>query len=188
MSRKILLFTVSLYFLAAAAFSIFYVLTNPFFAGLTATAVTKIVGGAFLLFAGAGFLPILGWSLYRFDTRYAMWAMVSWAFIGIVLAYFFEMGMRLERDVQISMLARNVARSDARLGCLDSQHANKFRSELGITEREISVYCGCVSDATAASVTIEELTYIAENGKAPQPLQERATQLARPCRTLFRAK
>src|ERR1700674_5051258 len=188
MSRKTVLFMVGLYFVAVAAFSTFYALTNPFFAGLTVAAVGKIIVGAFLLFAGAGLLPILGWMLYWLDYRYASWAMVSWAFIGIVLAYFFEMGMRVERDVQISMLARNVARSDAKLGCLDSQHANKFRSELGITEREISVYCGCVSDATAASVTIEELAYIAENGKAPQPLQERATQLARPCRTLFRAK
>src|SRR3984893_18153114 len=46
--------------------------------------------------------------------------------------------------------------SDAKLSCLDSQHANKFRTEIGITDREISVYCGCVSEATAASVTTDE--------------------------------
>jgi hypothetical protein len=188
MSRKSVLFSVGLYFLTAVAFSIFYVVTNPFFAGLTAPTVTKIIGGAFLLFGGAGLLPILGWALYRLDLRYAKWPMLSWAFIGILLAYFFEMGMRLERDVQIAVLAKNVARSDAKLSCLDSQHADRFRSELGITERQILVYCGCISEAAAGSVTTDELTYIAENGKAPQPLHERAAQLGRPCRTLFNAK
>jgi hypothetical protein len=88
--------------------------------------------------------------------------------------------VRLERDVQISMLARNLTLSDAKLSCLDSQHASKFRSEIGITDREISVYCGCVSEATAASMTADELTYIATNGKAPQPLQDRAAQLGTP--------
>jgi hypothetical protein len=133
-------------------------------------------------------LPILGWALYRLDLRYAMWPMLSWAFIGIILAYFFEIGMRLERDVQIAVLAKNVARSDAKLSCLDSQHADRFRSELGITERQILLYCGCISEATTASGTTDELTYIAENGKAPQPLRDRVTQLERPCRTLLNAK
>jgi hypothetical protein len=163
-------------------------MTNPFLPGPNTAAVTKALGGALLLYAGAGLLPVLGWALYRFKPLYAMWSMLSWAFIGIALAYFFEIGMRLERDVQISILARNLAQSDAKLSCLDSQHASKFKSEVGITDREVSVYCGCVSEATAASVTTDELTYIATNGKAPQPLQERAAQLGRPCRSLFGGK
>lgn len=188
MSRKTTLLLFGLYFLAAAAFSVFHVATNPFLSGWNAAAVSKAVGGAVLLFGGAGLLPLFGWALYRFAPRYAMWPMLSWAFIGIVLAYFFEIGVRLEREVQISVLARNLAQSDAKLSCLDSQHASKFKSEVGITEREVSVYCGCVSEATVASVTTDELTYIAANGKAPQPLQERAAQLGRPCRSLFGAK
>src|ERR1700724_345424 len=107
MSRKSVLFLVGLYFLTAVAFSIFYVVTNPFFAGLTAPTVTKIIGGALLLFGGVGLCQFLGWALYRFDLRYAMWPMLSWAFIGIMLAYFFEMGMKLERDVQIAVLTKN---------------------------------------------------------------------------------
>jgi hypothetical protein len=103
MSRIPILLLLGLYFLTAVAFSIFYVVTNPFFAGLAAPTVTKIIGGAFLLFGGAGLLPVLGWTLYRLDMRYAMWPMLSWAFLGIVLAYFFEMGMKLERDVQIAV-------------------------------------------------------------------------------------
>src|SRR3982074_258922 len=182
MSRKAILLVLALYFLAAAAFSVFHVATNPFLSGLNAAAVSKAVGGAIVLLGGAGRVPLAGWALYRFRSRYAMWPMLSWAFIGIALAYFFEIGVRLEREVQISMLARNLAQSDAKLSCLDSQHASKFKSEVGITEREVSVYCGCVSEATAASVTADELTYIATNGKAPPPLQERAAQLARPCR------
>jgi hypothetical protein len=185
MSRKTILLLLGLYFLAAAAFSVFHVATNPFLSGLNAAAVSKAAGGALLLFGGA---PVAGWALYRFKSRYAMWPMLSWAFMGIALAYFFEIGVRLERDVQISLLARNLALSDAKLSCLDSQHASKFKSEVGITEREVSVYCGCVSEAAAASVTTDELTYIATNGKAPQPLQERAAQLGRPCRGLFGAK
>jgi hypothetical protein len=188
MSRKTILLLVGLYLLAALAFGVFHVVTNPFFAGLNAAAVGKAVGGALLLFGGAGLLPVLGWALYRFKPPYAMWPMLSWAFIGIALAYFFEIGVRLERNVQISILARNLAQSDAKLSCLDSQHASKFKSEVGITEREVSIYCDCVSEATAASVTTEELTYIATNGRAPQPLQERAAQLGRPCRSLFGAK
>jgi hypothetical protein len=188
MSRKAILLVLALYFLAAAAFSVFHVATNPFLSGLNAAAVSKAVGGAIVLFGGAGLLPLAGWALYRFRSRYAMWPMLSWAFIGIALAYFFEIGVRLEREVQISVLARNLAQSDAKLSCLDSQHAGKFKSEVGITEREVSVYCGCVSEATAASVTADELTYIATNGKAPPPLQERAAQLARPCRSLLGAK
>jgi hypothetical protein len=188
MSRKTILLLAVLYFLAAVAFSVFHVVTNPFLSELNSAAIGKAVGGAILLYGGAGLLPVLGWALYRFRPLYAVWPMLSWAFLGIVLAYFFEIGVRLERDVQISMLARNLTLSDAKLSCLDSQHASKFRSEIGITEREVSVYCGCVSEATAASVTADELTYIATNGKAPQPVQERAAQLGQTCRRLIMGK
>jgi hypothetical protein len=188
MSRKTILLLLGLYFLAAAAFSVFHVATNPFLPALNAAAVSKALGGAVVLLGGAGLLPLAGWGLYRFRSRYAMWPMLSWAFIGIALAYFFEIGVRLERDVQISVLARNLVQSDAKLSCLDSQHASRFKSQVGITEREVLIYCGCVSEATAASVTADELTYIAANGKAPPPLQERAAQLAPPCRSLFGAK
>jgi hypothetical protein len=188
MSRKTILCLVGFYFLAAVAFSIFHVAANPFLSNINAAVVSKAVGGTLLLFGGAGLLPVLGWALYRFKSRYAIWPMLSWAFIGIALAYSFEIGVRLERDVQISMLARNLALSDAKLSCLDSEHAGKFRSQVGITEREILVYCGCVSEATTASVTTDELEYIATNGKAPQPLQERAAQLGRPCGSLVGRK
>jgi hypothetical protein len=188
MSRKTILLLAGLYFLAAVAFSVFHVVTNPFLSDLNSAAIGKAVGGAILLYGGAGLLPVLGWALYRFRPLYAVWPMLSWAFLGIVLAYFFEIGVRLERDVQISMLARNLTLSDAKLSCLDSQHASKFRSEIGITEREVSVYCGCVSEATAASITTDELTYIATNGKAPQPVQERAVQLGQTCRRLIMGK
>jgi len=188
MSRKTVLLLATLYFLAALAFSVFHVLTNPFLSDLKAPAAGKVVAGAVLLYGGAGLLPLIGWGLYRFKLRYATWPMLSWAFIGIALAYSFEIGVRLQRDVQISMLARNLARSDAKLSCLDNQHASRFKSELGISEREISVYCGCVSEATAASATTDELTYIVTNGMAPQPLQERVAQLGQPCRSLLSEK
>ena len=188
MSRRTVLFLVGLYFFAAVAFSIFHVTANPFFSGLNTSTVSKAAAGAFLLYGGAGLLPLLGWALYRFESRYAMWPMLAWAFIGVVLAYSFELGVRLERDVQISMLARNLALSDAKLSCLDSQHAAKFRSQVGITEREVLIYCGCVSEAMAQSATTDELTYIATNGKAPQDLQERAAQIGRPCGSLFSSK
>jgi hypothetical protein len=188
MSRKTVLLLATLYFLAALAFSVFHVLTNPFLSDLSAPASGKAVAGAVLLYGGAGLLPLIGWGLYRFKPQYAIWPMLSWAFIGIALAYSFEIGVRLQREVQISMLARNLARSDAKLSCLDSQHASRFRNELGISEREISVYCGCVSEATAASATTDELTYIVTNGMAPQPLQERVAQLVQPCRSLLSEK
>jgi hypothetical protein len=188
MSRRTIFLLAGLYFVAAVAFSVFHVATNPFSSGLNAAAISKSVGGALLLFGGAGLLPVLGWALYRFKPQYAMWPILSWAFLGIALAYFFEIGVRLERDVQISMLARNLTLSEAKLSCLDSEHANKFRSEVGITEHEVSVYCGCVSEATAASMTVDDLTYIATNGNAPQPLQERAAQLGQTCRRLIVGK
>jgi hypothetical protein len=184
MSQRTILVLVGLYFLAAIAFSIFHVAANPFLTGLSTEAVSKAVAGAFLLYGGAGLLPILGWALYRFKCRYAMWPMLAWAFLGLTFAYSFEIGVRLERNVQISMLARNLALSHAKLSCLDSQHAAKFRGQVGITEREILIYCGCVAETMAASVTDDELAFIATNGKAPQPLQERAAQLGRPCGNL----
>jgi hypothetical protein len=188
MSRKAILILVGLYFLAAVAFSFFRVMTNPFLSGLNPAAVGNAIGGALLLYGGAGLLPMFAWALYRFKFRYAAWPMLSWAFVGIALAYFIETGVRLQRDIQISILAKNVALSDAKLSCLESQHASKFRTEVGITEREISAYCGCISEASAASATDEELTYIAMNGKAPQPSQERTVQLARPCARLIGVK
>jgi hypothetical protein len=188
MSRKAILLLACLYFLVAVAFGVFHVAADPFLSGPNAAAVSKAAGCALLLYGGSGLLPLSGWALHRFNLRYAMWPMLSWAFIAIALAYFYEIGVRLERNVQISTLARNLALADAKLGCLDSQHADKFRSELGITEREVSVYCGCVSEATTASVTTDELTYIATNGKTPQPLHERAGELGRPCRNLFVGK
>jgi hypothetical protein len=114
--------------------------------------------------------------------------MLSWAFVGIATALFVEVGARLERDVQVSTLARNLALSDSKLSCLDIQRASRFKAEFGITDREISVYCGCVSEATAAAVTSDELTYIVMSGKAPQPSLERAVQLGRPCDHLLKGK
>src|ERR1019366_9764928 len=66
MSRKAILLSVGLYFLAAVAFGVFRVVTNPFLSGLNAAAVGNAVGGALLLYGGAGLLPVLGWALYRF--------------------------------------------------------------------------------------------------------------------------
>ena len=188
MSRRTISLLAGGYFLAALSFSFFRVVSNPFFSGLNMVTVGQVIGGGLLLLLVAGLPALLAWTFYRFNRRYALWPMLSWAFIGIALAFLVEVGVRLERDVQVSILAKNLALSDAKLNCLDAQHSNKFRGEIGITDREISVYCSCVSEATAASVTLDELTYIAENGKAPQPLQERAVQLGRPCNRLLREK
>jgi hypothetical protein len=157
--------------------------SNPFFYRVDAPTLGKSIGGALLLFVGAGLLPVLGWAAYRFRPQYAWRTLASWAFIGIALAYFFEVGARLERDVQVTLLSKNLVLSGSKLGCLDSQHASKFRGEIGITEREISLYCGCVSEALAASTTSDELIYIATNGQVPPALQERAADMGRPCRT-----
>jgi hypothetical protein len=185
MSRKTTFWLAVCYLAAAFAFGVFRVVSSPFFAGLTVTSLGKSVGGSLLLFAGAGLLPILAWSFQRFNTRYALWPMLSWAFIGIALAYFLEIGVRVERDVQVSTLARNLAQSDAKLSCLDSQRANKFNSQIGITDREISIYCGCISEIAASTITPDELTYIATVGTMPPPLHERVAQLGRPCGRLF---
>jgi hypothetical protein len=185
MSRKSIGVLLGIYFLAALAFALFRVISNPFFAGLNGRTLGAAIGGALLLFIGAGLLPSLGWGLYRFRPQYAWRTLASWAFIGIVLAYFFEVGARLERDVQVTTLSRNLVLSGSKLSCLDSEHANKFRTQVGITEREISLYCGCISEALAASVTSDELTYVATNGQTPHAVQERATEMGRPCKTLI---
>jgi hypothetical protein len=186
MSRKSIGILLGIYFLLALAFTFFRVFSNPFFAGLDAPALGEAIGGALLLFVGAGLLPFLGWALYRFRPLYAWRTLASWAFIGIVLAYFFEVGARLERDVQVTMLSKNLVLSGSKLSCLDSEHASKFRTEVGITEREISLYCGCVSEALAASATPDELTFIVTNGQTPQAIQERAAEMGRPCKTLIK--
>lgn len=188
MSRRSILLSVGLYFLAALALSIFRVVSNPFFSGWSAVTLGQIIGGALLLLILAGLPALLTWVFFRFRASHAQWPMLAWAILGIVLAFFTEVGVRLERDVQVSMLAKNLAVSDAKLGCIDSQRSSKFRSEIGITDREISVYCGCVSEVTAASATPDDLTYIAVNGKAPQQLQERAAELGRPCSRLLGKK
>jgi hypothetical protein len=51
MSRKTVLLLAALYFLAALAFSLFHVLTNPFLSDLNAPAAGKAVAGAVLLYA-----------------------------------------------------------------------------------------------------------------------------------------
>lgn len=185
MSRKSIGILLAIYFFSALAFTFFRVFSNPFFARLDAPALGGAIGGALLLFVGAGLLPFLGWALYRFRPLYAWRTLASWAFIGLVLAYFFEVGARLERDVQVTILSKNLVLSGSKLSCLDSEHASKFKTEVGITEREISLYCSCVSEALAASATPDELTFIATNGQAPQAIQERAAEMGRPCKTLI---
>jgi hypothetical protein len=185
MSRKSIGILLGIYFISALAFALFRVFSNPFFARLDALTLGEAIGGALLLFLGAGLLPLLGWALYRFRPQYAWRMLASWAFIGIATAYFFEVGARLERDVQVTMLSKNLILSGSKLSCLDSEHANKFRTLVGITEREISLYCGCVSEALAATLTSDELTYIATNGQTPQAVHERAAEMGRPCRTLI---
>jgi len=188
MSRRTISLLVGCYFLAALAFSAFRILSNPFFSQMSPIVAGQAVVGALVIFTAAGFPALLVWAFYPFRSRYALWPMLSWAFLGIVTAFFFEVGVRLERDVQVSTLARNLALSDSKLSCLDTQHASKFKTEFGITDREISVYCGCVSEAIAAGVTPDELTYIVTSAKTPEPSLERAVQLERPCNHLLRGK
>ena len=185
MSPKTIGSLLGIYFLSALAFTVFRVFSNPFFARLDGVALGEVIGGALLLFLGAGLLPLVRWALDRFRSQYAWRTLASWAFIGIATAYFIEVGARLERDVQVAMLSKNLILSDSKLSCLDSEHASKFRTEIGITERQISLYCGCVSEALAASTTSDELTNIATNGQVPQAVQERAAEMGRPCRTLI---
>jgi hypothetical protein len=188
MSRRTILLLAGFYFLAALAFSGFRVLSSPFYSGKSVTTASDAILGALLLVIVAGLPAILIWAFYRFNRHHALRPMVYWAFLGVAFALLIEVGTRLERDVQVSTLAKNLAFSDSRLSCLDAQHANKFRSELGITDREISIYCGCISEATAAAVTSDELTYIATNGKPPERSPERVVQLARPCSHLLKEK
>ncbi len=184
MSRKSIGILLGIYFLSALALTFFRALSNPFFARLDGSMIGEAIGGALLLFLGAGLLPFLRWALDRFRPEYAWRTLASWAFIGIATAYSIELGARLERDVQVTTLSRNLILSDSKLSCLDSEHASKFRTEIGITERQISLYCGCVSEALAASTTSDELTDIATNGQVPKGVQERAAEMGRPCRTL----
>jgi hypothetical protein len=188
MSRRSISLLAGLYFLAALAFGVFRVLSNPFYAGISATSAGQAIAGALLLLALAGLPALLVWAFYRFNPRYALWPILSWALLGIAFAFLIGVGTRLERDVQVSTLAKNLALSDAKLSCLDTQHASKFRSEVGITDREISIYCGCISEAIAAAVTPDELTYIVTSGKTPERSQEQAVQLGRPCSHLLRGK
>ena len=188
MSRRAILFLAGFYFLTALAFSGFRVLSSPFYSGTSVTTASEAIVGALMLVIVAGLPAILIWAFYRFNRHYALRPMIFWAFLGVAFALLIEVGTRLERDVQVSTLARNLALSDSKLSCLDIQHTNKFRSEVGITDREISVYCGCISEATAAAVTPDELTYIATNGKPPARLPERVVQLGRPCSHLLGEK
>jgi hypothetical protein len=185
MSQKSISALLGIYFLAALAFTLFRVFSNPFFVRLDGSTFGEATGGALLLFLGAGLLPLLRWARHRFMPQFVWQTLASWAFIGIAMAYFIEVGARLERDVQVTMLSKNLILSDSRLSCLDSEHASKFRSEIGITERQISLYCGCVSEALAASTTSDELTNIATSGQVPSAVQERAAEMGRPCRTLI---
>jgi hypothetical protein len=186
MSRRSIGILLGIYFLSALALTLFRTFSNPFFSRLDAPTLGEAIGGAVLLFLGAGLLPLLRWAQHRFTPQFAWPTLVSWAFVGIATAFFVEVGSRLERDVQVSMLSKNLVLSDSKLSCLDSEHASKFRTEVGITEREISLYCGCVSEALAASTTSDELTDIATNGQVPQAVQERAAEMGRPCKTLIR--
>jgi len=186
MSQKSIGILLGIYFLSALAFTLFRVFSNPFFARFDGLTFGEAIGGAVLLFLGAGLLPLLRWALDRFRPQYASRTLASWAFIGIATAYFIEVGARLERDVQATTLSKNLILSDSKLSCLDSEHASKFRTEIGITERHISLYCGCVSEALAASTTSDELTDIAMNGEVPKAVQERAAEMGRPCRALIR--
>ena len=185
LSRKSIGILFGIYFLAALAFTLFRVFSNPFFARLDGPTFGEAIGGALLLFLGAGLLPLLRWALDRFRPQYAWRTLASWAFIGIATAFFIEVGARLERDVQVTILSKNLILSDSKLSCLDSEHASKFRTEIGITERQISLYCGCVSEALAASTTSDELTDTATNGQVPKAVQDRAAAMGRPCRTLI---
>jgi hypothetical protein len=125
------------YFLAALAFSVFRILSDPFFAQFSTAAISQAVVGSLVSFTAAGFPALLLWAFHRPSSRYALWPMLSWAFLGIATAFSIEAGARLERDVQVSTLARNLALSDSKLSCLDTEHASKFKNQFGIADREI---------------------------------------------------
>ena len=83
MPRKSIGILLGIYFLSALAFTLFRVFSNPFFVRLDAPTLGEAIGGALLLFVGAGLLPVLGWALYRLRPQYAWRTLASWAFIGM---------------------------------------------------------------------------------------------------------
>jgi hypothetical protein len=70
-SRKSIGILLGIYFLSALAFTLFRVFSNPFFVRLDAPTLGEAIGGALLLFVGAGLLPVLGWALYRLSITVA---------------------------------------------------------------------------------------------------------------------
>jgi hypothetical protein len=69
----------------------------------------------------------------------------------------------------------------AKSSCIDSQRKSALNREVGVTDRQIYVYCNCLAEVIVKTITVEEVRYIARNGGQPDSLQRRTAQAAPKC-------
>ena len=188
MSKKALAGFLGLYLLVAFAFAFLIEYSDPLaFIGVDqplVRIVARTFGKGVSLFAMASIIPGIIWLVSAFRPRekragYHYAALILWTLLGIVFAYSQYVAETYDREKQIQaelgkkQLApdqRQEMRKSAEAGCIKVQRQAEFNRQMGVTDRQISIYCDCYAAYLARVIEIEELRYYATNGRMPESL------------------
>lgn len=193
MSRKAVALVILLYFVAALAFGTFLELKKPFasFNLSDPVFVGRAIGSAGAVFILSGIIPLIVWAFGRFRAQKAGGPFVLWAILGVVMAtlssvgFNFDLQQKINTELnkfEITGKDRDAFIRDAKIGCVDTQRQSILNRQIGITDRQIDVYCTCFASGLVNLVTREELRYLVVNNKQAPSLEEKAARYAPTCR------
>lgn len=196
MSRRTIGWIIISYYLAAFGFALFQAFELPF-TKLNAGTISEAMGVGFAILAMSGIIPLLIWTRSRYSSEKAERPLVIWLVLGILAAFFSEIGFRSDRDTQIAELTNKAAfdgkdRDDFarmyQMSCEKNQRSNKLTSQIGLTDKAINAYCNCMAERMAKEITVDEVKYAATTGKQPESVQDKALRIAPGCSNMAIAK
>jgi hypothetical protein len=169
---------------------------RPFFNGFNMAVIYSALGAATAFYVISGALPMLGWAVARFKSEFALTPFMIWPFLAVGVFFLAEKGNRFDREMIVADFAKGVLISGkekddfvrtTKIGCVDKQRSSTLNVQISSEAQiSISLYCACYSKAIADVITLDELKYLAMNGRPSSSLQEKADRLAPVCLTQAR--
>jgi flagellar basal body-associated protein FliL len=184
MSRRNSVLIDCLYIAVAIAFGLYLQLREPF-STLSAFTIGKGIGIGIGLFAVSAAVPAIIWGI-KFTSKATAFPTIIWIMTGSLLAFVMELGDRASNAgggaaIDLNEKGRNEVWKGAKEGCVSTQRQSNLNRAVGITNQQIETYCTCFADALVKTVTVDEIRYVATNGKQPDSLQDKVLQAGPKC-------
>jgi hypothetical protein len=147
-------------------------------------------GGIFFIVLAPYFLFIHPW-FERRRSFVARWAaapiyLLGWfaVWFWVIPALQFDREQEIKSEFSRSEFSPNQRDDFARnfkLGCVETQQQSEFNRQMGVTDRQIAVYCDCSATHAARVVEIDELKYFALNRRMPETFTRKIAAASQTC-------